>query len=55
MYELENFLSIIDDILRTRRRRHIAGGILISLAALFGGLAATSLTIRPEDKEEEDE
>lgn len=53
MHEIENFLSMLDDILCTRRRRHIAGGILISLAALFGGLAVTSLTIRPEEKEED--
>ena len=53
MYELENLLSMIDDILNTKRKRHITGGILISLAALFGGLAATALSIRPEEKEED--
>ena len=54
MYELENFLSLVDDILNTKRKRHIVGGILISLSALFGGLAATALSIRPE-KENDDE
>ena len=53
MYELENFLATIDGLLDTKRKRHIFGGILISLAALFGGLAATTLTIRPEDEKGE--
>ena len=53
MHELENFLVMLDDILNTSRKRHITGGILISLAALFGGLAVTALTIRPEEKEED--
>lgn len=55
MYDLENFLSMIDDILDTKRKRHITGGILISLAALFGGLAVTALTIRPDDDEKEND
>lgn len=53
MYELENFLSLIEDLLNTKKRRHITGGILISLSALFGGLAVTALTTRPEEKERE--
>lgn len=55
MYELENFLAMIDDILNTKRKRHITGGILISLAALFGGLAVTALTIRPEERENDED
>lgn len=55
MYELENFLNIVSELLSTQRRRHITGGILISLAALFGGLAVTALTIKPEERENDDE
>lgn len=55
MYELENFLAMLDELLHTKRRRHITGGILISLSALFGGLAITALTIRPEEKENEED
>ena len=29
----------IDDILDTERKRHICGGMLLSIAMLFGGLA----------------
>jgi hypothetical protein len=54
MYQLESILEVIEEILNTKRKRHITGGILISLAALFGGLAATALTIRPEEKENDD-
>jgi len=54
MYEIESFLSMVDAILDTKRKRHIAGGILISLAALFSGLSITALTIRPEEKENDD-
>lgn len=55
MYEFENFLALIDEILNTRRKRHIVGGILVSLSALFGGLAATALSIRPENKENDED
>lgn len=55
MYDIENFLNLLDEILNTKRKRHITGGILISLAALFGGLAATALTIRPEENEKEND
>lgn len=54
MYQLESILEVIEEILNIKRKRHIAGGILISLAVLFGGLAATALTIRPEEKENDD-
>lgn len=31
---------------------NIIGGILISMSALFGGLAITAITIKPEDDDE---
>lgn len=39
--------------LNTKRKRHIAGGILMSISLLFGGLAATIMTIKTEDEERE--
>ena len=42
---LENFITVLDYILSTNRKRHITGGILLSLSALFGGLAVTAITI----------
>lgn len=55
MYYIENFLEIVEGLLTTKRRKHLTGGILISLSALFGGLAITALTVRPEEKENDDE
>lgn len=55
MYYIENFLMIVEGLLTTKRRRHLTGGILISLSALFGGLAVTALTVRPEEEKENEE
>ena len=43
---MENFISVLDYILDTKRKRHIIGGILVSASLLFGGLALTVMTIR---------
>ncbi len=45
---INNVLISIDDILDTKRKRHIVGGILLSLSLLFGGLALTIMTIKEE-------
>lgn len=56
MFEfIESLPRILDEMLSTKQRRHIVGGILVSLSALFGGLAVTALTIRPNEKENDDE
>ena len=49
MENLEMIISILDDTLDTNRKRHIAGGILISVSLLFGGLAVTIMTLKSED------
>lgn len=46
---LENFISTVDSILDSKRKRHITGGILLSAALLFGGLAVTVVTIKIEE------
>ncbi|MEG1515990.1 MAG: histidine kinase [Clostridia bacterium] len=43
---LESFIYTIDTMLDSKRKRHIVGGILLSAAFLFGGLAATAMTIK---------
>lgn len=53
MEGLENVISMLDYILNTSRKRHIAGGFLMSAACLFAGLALTVITIK--DKEITDE
>lgn len=51
MDELNAAISILDYVLDTKRKRHIAGGILLSISLLFGGLAFTVMTITEEENE----
>ncbi len=51
---LDDFISTVDAMLDSRRKRHITGGILLS-AALLGGLAITVVTIQTDEEEYEDE
>lgn len=53
---LDDFISTVDAMLDSRRKRHITGGILLSAALLFGGLAITQVvTIQTDEEEYEDE
>lgn len=45
---LDAFIFSLDNMLDTKRKRHIIGGILLSASTLFGGLAVTVLTIKSE-------
>lgn len=49
MDNLVGFIFAIDELLDTKRKRHIVGGILLSISFLFGGLAVTVFTIRNEN------
>ena len=48
MERLEGILSVLDDSLSTKKKRHIVGGILMSVALLFGGLSFTVMTLKGE-------
>ncbi len=50
MENLDIFVQLIDDALNTPRKRHLVGGILLSVSLLFGGLAATTLTVKGDQK-----
>lgn len=52
---LDDFINLLDSILDSKRKRHITGGILLSAALLFGGLAITVATIQTDEEEYEDE
>lgn len=52
MYRLEELLSMLDQSLNTRKKRHIAGGVLMSISLLFGGLAITIMTVKTEEHDE---
>ena len=45
---LERILSTIDNALSTKKKRHIVGGILMSVLLLFGGLAITVVSLKTE-------
>ena len=49
MERLERILMLIDSALDTKKKRHIAGGILMSVSLLFGGLAITVVTLKTEE------
>ena len=49
MYKLGELLTSIDHSLSTKKKRHITGGILLSISLMFGGLAFTVMTIKTED------
>ena len=55
MDRLERILSTLDQTFRNKKKRHIAGGILLSVSLLFGGLAVTVMTIRHDEKENKHE
>lgn len=52
--QLQGVTDMVDYVLDTKRKRHITGGLLLSGALLFGGLAMTVMSIR-DDEEDEDE
>ena len=43
---------MVDHALNTKKR-HIAGGILVSVSLLFGGLAITVISLKNEEKQDE--
>ena len=53
MESFESMLNMIDYTLDTDRKRHIAGGILLSMSVLFGGLALTVITINMTEESDE--
>lgn len=53
MESLDEIVSMLDYILNTQRKRHIAGGFLMSVSLLFAGFAITVMTIKPEEGTDE--
>ena len=49
MDRLERILTMLEYSINTKRKKHLAGGILLSVSMLFGGLAATVLTLKMEE------
>lgn len=51
MENFEALVSILDFTVNSKRKRHIVGGILLSVSLLFGGLALTTMTLGVEVEE----
>lgn len=45
---IDEIIFMVDGMLNTSSKRHIVGGILLSVSLLFGGLALTTMTIKEE-------
>lgn len=48
---LDTLIQILDYTLNSKSKRHITGGILLSVSMLFGGLALTAMTMKSEAEE----
>ena len=53
MHKLEDLIEMLDQALDTKTKRHITGGVLLSISLLFGGLAVTIMTLKTEEIERE--
>jgi hypothetical protein len=53
MNRIEAWLAMLEYSLNTSRKRHIAGGILMSISVLFGGLAFTVISLKSEEEKDE--
>lgn len=52
MDKFDMMVSVIDQTLNTREKRHIVGGVLMSVSLLFGGLAITVMSLHNNETKE---
>lgn len=55
MNRLEGVMASLDYLFNNKRKRHIAGGVLLSTSLLFAGLAFTIITLKQEEVIKKDE
>ena len=53
MDRLDVIFSILNDSLDTKEKRHMVGGVLLSVSLFFGGLALTVMTLNNQEGEYE--
>lgn len=53
METFDDIVSMLDYTLNTPRKRHIVGGVLLSISMLFGGLAFTVMTTKLQEGRDE--
>lgn len=49
MERFDLVISVLNNTLDTTRKRHMVGGVLLSISMLFAGLALTTITIKNEE------
>lgn len=52
MHKIEGVIEALDYLLNTKRKKHIVGGVLMSMALLLGGLSVTVMSLKDEEKED---
>lgn len=52
MDRLEEAMSTLVQLTANKKKRHIIGGVLLSVSLLFGGLAVTVMSIKNEEKDD---
>ena len=50
---IEEIVETVEATVATKKKRHIVGGVLLSVSLLFAGLAVTAITLRTEDNDEQ--
>lgn len=55
MYQIDTLVETVDYTIDNKRRRHIVGGFLISLSLFLAGLAVTTITLKEDTDEYEDD
>lgn len=53
METIKRFVTSVEHILNTEKKRHVVGGILLSASIFFGGLALTVMTTKIEENDYE--
>ena len=55
MDKLERIVSALTNVVSTKQKRHIVGGIMLSVSMLFCGLALTVMTITNEEQDNDEQ
>ena len=55
MDRLERIVSTLSYLMINKCKRHIVGGIMLSVSMLFGGLALTVITIKNEEQDDDEQ
>lgn len=53
MDRVKTFITTLEQLLSTKKKRHIVGGILLSTSVFLGGLALTVMSAKVEENIDE--